>query len=327
MKEQDIRPYDALARYLELVREDIARYFPDSRQFDNVDCPACDGRQHAYEFEKIGFRYVTCQACGTLFANPRPTAARLREFYLDAPSSRYWIDGFFRPVAEARREKIFRPRADYVAERLPALSGGTVGDIGAGFGLFLEELRKLWPNSNLVAIEPSAEMAAICRSKGLEVAQVTIEAIQGYDGRFDLLTAFELVEHLYEPRVLVERAFRLLRPGGYFLATTLNGEGFDIQVLWEQSKSVFPPHHLNFFNPNSLARLCESAGFLIEEVSTPGQLDWDIVQGAILKDGVDAGRFWSLLARDGKESAKREFQSWLSQQGLSSHMRIVARKP
>lgn len=327
MKEQDIRNHDAFARYLELIREDIAHYFPDPREFRFVACPACGGQMHTPEFTKLGFRYVSCERCGTLFVNPRPTADMLKVFYLDSPSSRYWIEGFFLPVSEARREKIFRPRAKYVAERLSHLSEGTVGDVGAGFGLFLEELSKLWPTSHMVAIEPSSEMAQICRSKGLDVAQTTIEELEGYDGRFHLLTAFELLEHLYEPRAMVEKALRLLRPGGYFLATTLNGKGFDIQVLWEHSKSVFPPHHLNFFNPRSLAGLCEDVGLLVEEVSTPGQLDWDIVEGAIMKDDVDAGRFWSLLASDGDEAAKSAFQSWLSQHGLSSHMRIVARRP
>ncbi len=199
--------------------------------------------------------------------------------------------------------------------------------MGAGYGLFLEELRKLWPNCHMVAVEPSSKMAAFCRSKGLDVAQTTIEDIEGYDGKFGLLTAFELLEHLYEPRALLEQAFRLLRPGGYFLATTLNGEGFDIQILWEQSKSVFPPHHLNFLNPRSLAGMCESVGFLLEEVSTPGELDWDILEGAIIKDGIDTGRFWSLFSREVGEAGKREFQSWLSRCGLSSHMRVVARRP
>jgi SAM-dependent methyltransferase len=327
MKEQEIRNRDAFARYLELVQKDIASYFTDPGQFTKVDCPACGGQSHAPEFRKVGFQYVTCLECRTLFVNPRPTAAMLKEFYLHAPSSRYWVEGFFLPVAEVRREKIFRPRADYVAERISASSFMTIGDIGAGFGLFLEELRKRWPDYCMVAIEPSSEMAAICRTKGLEVVYTTIEELQGYESHFDLLTAFELLEHLYEPRVLLEQAFRLLRPGGYFLATTLNGEGFDIQILWEQSKSVFPPHHLNFLNPRSLVDTCERVGFCVEEVSTPGQLDWDIVEQAILRDGVEAGRFLSLLARESIETCKREFQSWLSRCGLSSHMRVVARRP
>lgn len=327
VKEDEIRDRRAFARYLDIVRDDIEQVFSDKSIFSHVACPACDGDHFEEAFIKAGFRYVVCVQCDTLFVNPRPSAEALTRFYLESPSSRYWIKEFFKPVAEIRREKIFRPRAQYVAERLLPCESATVGDIGAGFGLFLEELRCFREGFRLVAIEPSGEMAQICRAKGLEVAERTIELLDGYDGQFDLLTSFELLEHLYEPRKLLERVFRLLRPGGMFLATTLNGTGFDIQVLWERSKSVSPPHHLNFLNPKSFACLVERVGFVVDDVSTPGQLDWDIVEGAITKENVDPGRFWSLLARKGNEASKEGLQLWLAKHGFSSHMRLTAKKP
>lgn len=327
MKERDIRDQGAFDRYLDLVREDIATYFPDPAKFLPVPCPACLGKDHAREFSKAGFCYVSCRECGTLFANPRPAADRLREFCVAAPSSRYWIEDFFQPVAEARRQKIFRPRAQYVARRLETCRRGVVGDVGAGFGLFLYELRTEWPDASLTAIEPSPEMARLCRDKGLAVVEAAVEDLRGYDGRFDLLTAFELLEHLCDPRLLIEKAFHLLKAGGYFLATTLSGQGFDIQILWERSKSVFPPHHLNFFTPSALARLCEDVGFVVEELCTPGELDWDIVEGAVLKEGVEVGRFWSWLAMHSDAGCKRDLQTWISRNGLSSHMRVLVRKP
>lgn len=327
MKERDIRDAKAFAQYLTMVREDVANYFSDASRFLGVRCPACGGSDHTVEFDKIGFRYVSCRACATLFVNPRPGKQMLKEFYLNAPSSLFWIKGFFLPMVEARREKIFTPRAEYVAGRVAPAADGSVADVGAGFGLFLEELGKLWPRARLVAIEPSAEMATVCRSKGLEVAESTIEEVVGHAARFDLVTAFELLEHLFEPRELVAQAFRLLRPGGHLVATTLSGEGFDIQVLWARSKSVFPPHHLNFLNPRSLARLCEDIGFVVEELSTPGQLDWDIVEQTLANEPLEGARFWSLVARQGSDVAKHELQSWLARHGLSSHMRIVARRP
>lgn len=327
MKEADIRDRSAFARYLELVRQDIATYFPDPSRFQTVACPACDGSQQAFEFVKSGFPYVTCAACETLFVNPRPAPELLAEFYRAAPSSRYWIDGFFRPVAESRREKIFRPRAQYVARRLGHCKSGTVADVGAGFALFLEELRNLWPETSLVAIEPSPEMAAIGRAKGFVVEEHTIESLAGHAGRFQLVTAFELLEHLHEPRLFLKKAFDLLCPGGYLLATTLSGRGFDVQILWERSNSVSPPHHLNFFAPESLAQLVTRTGFVVEEICTPGELDWDIVEGAVLKDGMNVDRFWRGLARSVDVACKRDLQQWLSRHKLSSHMRILARKP
>lgn len=253
--------------------------------------------------------------------------APLKEFYVRSPSTRYWIEEFFKPVAEARREKIFAPRAAYVAKMLPEITNQRVGDIGAGFGLFLEELRRLWPRGDFVAIEPSPEMASICREKGLRVEESIFEELSILDGSFSLLTTFELIEHLHTPDLLVKKAFRLLRPGGYFLATTLNGEGFDIQLLWEKSRSVFPPHHLNFLNPDSLARLCRNAGFVVKAAETPGLLDWQIVENAWEREEARFDRFWEYLAKFGTIDAKQDLQSWITKHRLSSHMRVLAQKP
>ena len=327
MKESEIRNPTTHERYLQLVREDALSFFGDSSRLEETACPACGTRKFRAEFVKFGFTYGSCEFCRTLYVNPRPKMGPLTEFYVNSPSSRYWVEEFFKPVAEARREKMFKPRARHVAELLPGMSKEKIGDIGAGYGLFLEELRRFWPEADFFAIEPSPEMAAICRGKGLGVAEVMIEDLQGADGTFAVLTAFELLEHLHTPETMIRKAFSLLRPGGYFLATTLSGEGFDIQVLWEKSRSVFPPHHLNFMNPDSLADLCRRAGFEIEAAETPGVLDWQIIEGCTQRQEAPVGRFWETVARHGSAEAKQELQAWITKHRFSSHMRVVARKP
>jgi len=248
-------------------------------------------------------------------------------FYTDSPSTHFWVNDFFKPVAEIRREKIFRPRVDFITKRFGDQSLDAIGDIGAGFGLFLEELKKVWPAKRLVAIEPSTEMAAICSGKGLEVIPKAVEDVIEGKQSFDLLTAFELFEHLHEPGRFLKTALELLKPGGYLLLTTLSGHGFDIQTLWERSKSVQPPHHLNFFNPGSMELLLRRCGYEVIEISTPGKLDWDIVEGMILQEGVRPGRFWELFAKNGAPQAKAALQDWITQNNLSSHLRAVARRP
>ena len=326
MKEEDIRKRGLFDRYLNMARKDIDAFFNDRSIFTPISCPACSGEDFSKEFEKAGFAYVLCKKCGTLFVNPRPPFELLADFYAQSPSTSFWTNEFFKPVAETRRVQIFRPRAEYIAQKFGRDPKWTVGDIGCGFGLFLEELSKTWPSSKLIAIEPSEEMSEICKSKGFEVLSCAIEDINGWEGNFDLLTSFELFEHIYSPQTFLMKARELLRPCGRLFLTTLNGEGFDIQVLWDKSKSVAPPHHLNFFNPQSIKLLLEKCGFTIEEISTPGRLDWDIVEGMIRNDGIDTGRFWNLLSKEGTETAKEEFQEWISKNNFSSHMRVLAKK-
>ncbi len=326
MKESEIRSRETHKRYLELVRADSEKIFQDKATFVHFPCPACAGRDLKKLFVKDKFEYVQCESCATVFNDPRPRFGDIQKLYRESESTKFWVNEFFMPFMEARREKIFKPRAEYIASRFPQLLEARVGDVGAGFGLFLEELRRIWNRARLCAIEPSEDMAAICKSKGLEVIESMVEDVGPQEAAFDLLTSFELMEHLYDPLSFLQTIHRLLNKGGLFFFTTLNGLGFDIQVLWEKSRSIAPPHHLNFFNPASASILLQRAGFEVLEVSTPGRLDWDIVETAASTEGVEVGKFFETLQRFGSDQAKKEFQEWISRFSFSSHMQIVARK-
>jgi SAM-dependent methyltransferase/ribosomal protein S27E len=326
MKEEDIRKRDIFNKYLELAKEDAGRLFTEKHSFVSFNCPACESSKLVFEFEKRGFKYVSCERCSTLFVNPRPSFNDLKIFYANSPSTRFWVNEFFKPVAAVRREKIFKPRAEYISKVIDKNKLLIIGDIGAGFGLFLEELRKILPDNHYIAIEPSSEMADICIEKKLETKCMCLEDMGDSKVGFDILTAFELSEHLFEPVSFFKKAYSLLNPDGYLFLTTLNGKGFDILLLWNNSKSIEPPHHLNFFNPTSIKYLLERIGFEIIEISTPGMIDWDIVEGMIKNENVNAGKLWNLLAYKNDEECKIELQEWISKNNLSSHMRILARK-
>ena len=327
MRESDIRRRDTHNTYLELVAADAAVLARQTNVFDEVVCPACAGDDHEPAFTKAGFHYVSCRTCDSLFVNPRPSFAVLMQLYANSPSTKYWVEEFFRPMEQARREKIFRPRASYVARRFPELSTRRIGDIGAGFGIFLEELRNAWPSADLLAIEPSEDMADILRARGLPVLQRMLEDVGSNEAGFDLLTAFELFEHLHDPLAFLQQVRTLLRPGGHLYLTTLNGQGFDIQVLWEHAKAVSPPHHLNFLNPGAMQGLLVRAGFEVVEVSTPGELDWDIIEGGWRAGESNPGRLLRTIAEHGTPKAKAALQRWIRDYGFSSHMRAVARRP
>lgn len=142
---------------------------------------------------------------------------------------------------------------------------------------------------------------------------------------FDLVTAFELLEHVYDPDAFVRAAAHVVKPGGRCFFTTLNGGGFDIQVPWQRSQSVSPPHHLNFFTPHATRLLLERGGLQVESITTPGRLDWDIVERAV-GEGTCTDRLWSLIARDATEAAKEELQDWIARHGFSSHMWMLGRR-
>lgn len=326
MKEEDIRKKELFDKYLLLVKQDIEIHFKDKHSFERINCPACDSTNIQDEFIKDGFTYQICNKCKTLFVNPRPTYKSLINFYSDSISNRYWTNTFFKTVEEIRTEKIFKPRAEWLIDYFWELDDITIGDIGAGYGNFLYELKKLSPNNRFIAIEPSIEQSNICKSKGLDCLTSSLEELVGMEDTFDILTSFELFEHLQNPRYFIEKIHGLLKPNGYLLLTTLNSGGFDIQLLWDKAKCIFPPPHLNFYNTSSISILLEDCGFEIISISTPGKLDWDIVENMIKKEDVKISRFWMQIAESDDTKMKEELQTWISNNNLSSHMRILCRK-
>ena len=75
-------------------------------------------------------------------------------------------------VAVKRSQKIFKPNTKRILQfykrnklKLPK----NVIDVGAGQGLFLDELKKKLPKSNLIAIEPSKHFAEICKKKVIKL--------------------------------------------------------------------------------------------------------------------------------------------------------------
>lgn len=327
MKESEIRNSQIFNQYLSMVGGEVIEYFKNNNtNFQEISCISCNSNKYSVQFKKNCFRYVLCDNCGTLYANPRPSSKDLLDFYTLSKSAQFWIDSLFFPSIEVRRENIFKPRAKYVIGKILKEKLKVIGDIGAGFGLFLEEMRKLHPEIHAVAIEPSIQMANICKEKKLEVICKPIEEIDDKNENFDFLSAFELIEHLHDPQILFKKVHAMLRPKGFFLISTLNCEGFDIQILWQKSKNIYPPHHINFFNPTSIRHIFESNDFCIEELNTTGKLDWNIVENAIIYDGVKVDRFWHNFSKNATQTAKDEFQLFLSKNGFSSHMMVLARK-
>jgi 2-polyprenyl-3-methyl-5-hydroxy-6-metoxy-1,4-benzoquinol methylase len=328
MKERDIRPQALMDRYLELSALDSDRCFSDASRAP-VACVACGADQSTHQFSKNGFDYAQCEVCETLFQSPRPPIEAFEAFYRESESSSYWAEVFFPAVAEVRREKIFLPRVERLA-RLCADHGIDVRrlmDVGAGYGIFLEEWRSLFPDADLIAVEPSTSLAGECRAKGFAVVEEIVENVEGHSDSADLVTCFEVLEHVYAPLAFVRSLARLARPDGWVFLSTLCSDGFDLQVLWEKSTQIFPPHHINFLSVDGFERLFSRAGLVDVSVTTPGQLDVDIVRNFAGKDaGLLGGqRFLRNLLAD--DAAAAAFQQFLVEQRMSSHVWVIGRKP
>lgn len=324
MNEEEIRPKQIFDEYLRLTEMDAQKYFSEDGRHA-VLCPAC-GAEGEHTFKKHGFAYEVCPTCQTLFVSPRPPAEAFSLYYQVSESAKFWASTFYKETAEARREKLWLPKARMVKELVDRFDAGhhALVDIGGGYGIFAEEYEKV-SGKKVTVIEPGPELAKVCRAKGLSVVEEFLENIKpGQLGnRSKVYVSFELFEHLHDPEKFLRHLYSLMRKGDVFIFTTLSGVGVDIQALWEDSKSVSPPHHLNFFNPKSARTLVARTGFNVMQISTPGKLDIDILcsNQKHIKD-----RFWRTFALQATQEEKQTMQEFVAGNGLSSHMLAVCQK-
>ena len=146
-------------------------------------------------------------------------------------------------------------------------------------------------------------------------------------GYLDMVVAQEVIEHVHSPVDFCTSLWHLLRPGGRLLLTSLTVSGFDIQILWEHSRSICPPVHFNFMSIDSFRHLLTRVGFRHIRIFTPGKLDVDIVRNAAAENPqiLSGQRFVHHLLSQG-EKCLAEFQNFLSENRLSSHCWIWVEK-
>ena len=108
-----------------------------------------------------------------------------------------------------------------------------------------------------------------------------------------------------------------------FIFTTLSSTGADILTLWNNSRSVSPPHHINFFNPKSIEIFLKKHKFKIIDISTPGKIDIDILNNdkSLIKD-----RFSKNFLPQANKIDKAKMQNLISDTNFSSHMMVVCKK-
>jgi 2-polyprenyl-3-methyl-5-hydroxy-6-metoxy-1,4-benzoquinol methylase len=326
IKEENIRPESLIKEYKKLFKDDLSRFLKDKHTFIIVNCPACNSKHYKSAFKKRGFSYVNCSNCNTLFVNPRPTPKLLTKFYTKSKSIEYW-NKIYSSTEEFRRKKIFIPRVKQIIKfcKKYKILHLSAMDVGAGYGTFCEELSKTKYFKKIIAVEPSKTQSDTCKKKGIRVLTKPIENIPTQSA--DLITNFELIEHLFDPKSFVQNCAKSLSKNGIFVLTTPNSDGFDISVLGKLSDNVIAPNHLNLFNEFSIKHLLTNCGFEILEYNTPGKFDAELVRKKIL-DGEykNPNPFFKRILIEKWDELGETFQNFLIKNNLSSNMWIVARK-
>lgn len=325
MLENDIRPETLKAGQAELIARDREFLLARRSEFVATGCPACTifGSQ---EFEKDGFAYCCCRECGMQYMSPRPDEKILAEFYANSLNYRYFNEFIFPASQEARRNNIFIPRVRKVIALCEQfrIQRRNLLEIGGGFGLFCEEMRKTGFFENIAAVEATKSLSETLQAKGIEVFNDLLENIE-FGVRYDVVVSFEVIEHVMNPLRHLVKLHDTLAENGLLVLTFPNCDGFDMATLGRFSDSI-DHEHLNYFNERAIGIILEKAGFTVEYVETPGKLDLELVRKKILSGEYFPDRFIRTLCIDRFEQMGEAFQEFLQAHRLSSHMLVAARK-
>jgi 2-polyprenyl-3-methyl-5-hydroxy-6-metoxy-1,4-benzoquinol methylase len=206
------------------------------------------------------FRLVVCPECGLIRQNPRLVWSSLKQYYPESFCS-------FAPAVEAEPSLWRRLDRRYgmwkwlrAVERYQP--GGRLLDVGCGTGIFLAEAQRTgrW---QVTGVEPSQAAADYARLVlKLPVLNGALAEVESDlpSASFDVVTLWNVLEHLPEPITDLRRIHRLLRPGGWLIAMIPNVESLAARVFGPYWLGWELPRHLYLFPRQTLQHILISLG-------------------------------------------------------------------
>ncbi len=204
---------------------------------------------------------MRCRACANAYAQIGDDASASVNSEYDEAAVRSYLAWYGR---RGRR----RERAYYEAVLRPfARPGARLLDVGAGLGGAVAVATSLGMDAAGVDPSPWAELAQ--RHLGLPVTRRRIEDVE--DARFDVALTNATLEHIDEPVAFLREIRRVLVPGGAILSLAVpNYREWSVVLGLSWFPNNLPPHHVNYFEPQSIRAAHERAGFVDVRVASYG---------------------------------------------------------
>jgi len=221
-----------------------------------VKCPGCGHREtqdwfqapDRFNGESKMYQLTRCTECSLVFVKDPPLPSEMGEHYGSDYDRLIESGGSSKARWQTHGEAILQFK-----------DGGKLLDLGCGSGAFLESMKG--PKWELFGIEMSAEAAerARARSGGQIFAGDILEGNFPPES-FDVITCFDVLEHVYEPRAVLEAVRKWLKPGGIFYLLVPNIDSAAVQVFGSYWYGLELPRHLLHFSPQSLEWIAALAG-------------------------------------------------------------------
>lgn len=218
---------------------------------------------------------VICENCGYVYANPRWSEDELIEAYAAVEDETYVTERIGRVLT-------FQKHLQHMEKWTGTGNGRSLLDIGAYIGVFVEEAQKSgW---DAVGVEPSDWAAAEAQERGLNVLVGTQDAPELQGKTFDVITMWDVIEHVDSPSTEMAKAYQLLKPGGWLVMHTMDISSLTAKIMGKRWP-WFMDMHLHYFSQKSMAQMLENNGY---------EVVWSGSQGRYLRLGYIASRIGGL---------------------------------
>ncbi|HPM43574.1 MAG TPA: class I SAM-dependent methyltransferase [Candidatus Omnitrophota bacterium] len=199
---------------------------------------------------RYGFfdRIVSCNKCGLVYMNPRDTG--IKDLYREVVDEQY-LDSKDERAATFRKH--LRALGRY------AKKGGELLDIGCYTGIFLEEAAK--EGYQVTGVEAS-RWAAECARKISEakIIEGSWDEVDIGGGSFDVVTMWDVIEHLEDPSACIKKAHEWLREDGILAISTHDIHSFFAKIMGKRYPWLMR-FHLYHFDPATLTEMLSKNGF------------------------------------------------------------------
>lgn len=239
----------------------------DALSWVDSPCDGCGTKEGRFLFEGrdllMGlpgrFRLVQCPQCGLIRQNPRLSWESLTDYYPEDYSP------YTKIIATERSTAQRMDRRYGMWKRLRALEkfqpGGRLLDVGCGTGVFLGEAQRTghW---ELMGVEPSPQAAEYAQTAlGIPVLAQRFDEANLPAGNFDVVTMWNVLEHLDAPVRDLRRAYQLIRPGGWLVLAIPNIDGLGAKLFGDYWMGWDLPRHLYLFPQKQLRHILSEIGF------------------------------------------------------------------
>lgn len=262
----------------------------NKRLCETCSCPLC-GKENLkpYNTEKIKVSEEEvvlglnkCSSCNMQYISPRLNNEGLKLLYESYDSAT--VSGKYN-TEEGVSILEYRAFNSYIRERMP--QGGKILDVGCGIGNLIAELNdsKEYAISGVEFSKVAAEKAL---KRGFNVSVGSLQKEKYPDGSFDAVALLYVLEHVSNPREVLNEINRILRDDGLFFMAVPNYRYLKVafdnwfsRILLGRRASLHSEEHLQNFTPRTLRKMLELENFevLTEKMATPLNTGSFLVKG------------------------------------------------